>query len=221
MARRRRIIVPGLPYHVTHRGNRREPLFFTDFDRLDYLRILKEYSDRFGLDHLAYCLMTNHVHLIVRPRESSSLSRVIGCAHGLYCRRLNHRRGTDGHCWSSRYFSCPLDDHHLWEAIRYVELNPVRARIVADAADYRWSSARANALGGHDALLSPARPVPGEAPDWTAWLAEGLPDDCAARIRTCTERGWACGSPDFVRLLEKRTGAKFSPARIGRPLKSV
>jgi putative transposase len=109
-----RVILPGVPLHVTHRGNRGSAVFFDDSDRQTYLSILRDYSDRFGLEVWAYCLMTNHVHLLVLPRFATAPAMAIGVSHRLHSRRVNARNGWLGHLWANRYFSTVLDEHHLW-----------------------------------------------------------------------------------------------------------
>lgn len=118
MARFARVVVPGVAYHITHRGNRREAVFFDDEDRHVYLALLREYTERYGLAVWAYCLMTNHIHLIAVPQSEGSMALAMGRAHMRYARWLNRKRGWCGHLWANRYFSSALDDEHLWRAVR-------------------------------------------------------------------------------------------------------
>lgn len=140
MARLTRVVVPELPYHVTHRGNRREAIFFDDEDREVYLALLHSYASQYGLALWSYCLMTNHVHLLVNPAAESSMAMAVGRAHMRYARWLNRKRGWSGHLWANRYYSTVLDESHLWSAARYIEANPLRAGMVDRAEDYPWSS---------------------------------------------------------------------------------
>jgi REP-associated tyrosine transposase len=130
MARLARIVVPGVPHHVSHRGNRRGDIFLRPEDRILYIETLKEYAVKAGMDIWAYCLMTNHVHLLVTPQAEDSLAKAIGIAHRRYAVRLNKLEGWEGHLWANRFFSAPLDESHLWTAVRYIERNPVRAGLV-------------------------------------------------------------------------------------------
>ncbi len=150
MGRIARVVIPGVWHHITQRGNRRQTVFFRDSDRKQYLDLLRRYCARYGVKVTGYCLMTNHVHVLAVPLSQASLARAFGRAHNDYSRWLNVARGDTGHLWQSRYYSCPMDDDHQWAALRYVELNPVRAGLVAAAEDWVWSSAAAH-VGANDA----------------------------------------------------------------------
>ena len=130
MARLARVVVPGLSYHVTHRGNRRADIFVDDNDRVLYVGLMRDYAAKAGLGVRAWCLMSNHVHFVVVPEREGSLARGIGLAHRRFAAWQNARHGWLGHLWANRYFSTPLDETHLWRAVRYVERNPVRAGLV-------------------------------------------------------------------------------------------
>ena len=215
MARFARVVLPGCAYHVTHRGNRGNPVFLTDCDRGRYLDYLREYSSRHRLDVWAYCLMTNHVHLIVVGHEWESLARAIGHAHRRHAQAVNRDRGWTGHLWANRFYSTPLDEGHLWAAVRYVELNPVRAGNVGSAIDYRWSSARAHAGLGADPLLAPGRPFPGRIQDWVRWLAEGVQPEVCQRIRKNTATGRPSGSAEFTIWLENQLSRGLRTSKPG------
>lgn len=218
------MVVPGVPYHVIHRGNRRACVFLSETDRRRYLALLTEQSGRHGLKLWAWCLMTNHVHLIVVPQREDSMALALGRAHMQYARRVNRENGWCGHLWANRYHSSPLDLDHLWHAIRYVELNPVRAGMVANAQDYQWSSCREHAgICGSSGLLDPARPFPGGigASQWCAWINSGVDPDFAEKIRRHTLSGRPCGSTDFVKDMERRLGRILSTPPMGRPRKAV
>ena len=218
MPRQSRVVVPNFPYHVTHRGNRRQDVFFRDEDREKYKTWLKEYCDRHRLELWAFCLMTNHVHHLVLPHHESSLALTIGQTHGRFAQSQNREYGWTGHLWGNRYFSTPLDEEHMWAAVRYIELNPVRAGLVERAEDYPWSSARAHALGEEEQLLSPTRPFPGGVGMWSAWLAEGISVETTKRLRKNTFSGRPTGSDAFVKKLEAALGRSLLPAKpAGRP----
>jgi putative transposase len=152
MARIARVVLPGIPHHVVQRGVRSQRLFFSDPDRGEYLRLLAEQGRRYGLLYVAWCLMPNHVHLIVIPETETSLAKGIGEAHKAYTRRINFRQATRGYLFQGRFASCPLDERHLFAAVRYALRNPVRAGLVADPADYPWSTTWA----GQAATLLPS-----------------------------------------------------------------
>lgn len=191
MPRQRRIVMLDVPYHITHRGNRRGDVFFETQDRDDYKDLLLVYATRNELQVWAYCLMTNHVHLLGVPEAKESLARTMGQTHGRFAQVQNEKYGWAGHLWGNRYFATPLDEEHLWAAVRYVELNPVRAGLVTRAEEYPWSSARAHATGEHDRLLSPNRPFPGWVEDWANWLSRGLSEDEVERLRRHLRSGKA------------------------------
>lgn len=233
MARIARIVVPEVAYHVTHRGNRKQNVFYSDKDRARYLTFLAEYADRYDLDILAWCLMSNHVHLVCVPGRAESLARGVGLAHMRHARHVNARRGWTGHLWASRYFSCPLSGAHLWPAIKYVERNPVRARMVRRAENYGWSSAREHvgrdgpADADGDALLklksiAPSRrPFGPEPGDWRSWLGEEIDDGRAAALREHTRTGRPWGDTRFIDRLEAETGRSMRPKKRGpRPRKA-
>ena len=142
MARLARVVVPGLPHHIILRGVRRMDVFFSDDDRREYLKQLADQGERFGVKYLAWCLMTNHVHLIAIPAEESSLARGIGEAHRRYTRYVNFREGWRGYLFQGRFHSFPLEGRYLLAAVRYVLRNPVRVGIARSPWDYPWSSAR-------------------------------------------------------------------------------
>jgi len=205
----------GVPHHVVQRGSYRQQTFFTDADCQSYLRFLARATARRGVRILGFCLMPNHVHLVVIPDFADSLSRGIGEAHGAYSRWLNHRLGRAGHLWHRRFFAAPMDRPHLVEALRYVEVNPVRARLVGRAEEHRWSSARAH-LDGVDSLgMLDMRlwPELTSAMDWAAMLrAHNQAARMAERIREATLHGKALGTQqfreDFARI---RPGAQPKP----------
>ena len=147
MPRTARIVIPGLPHHVTQRGNNRQDVFFSDADRKVYLELLGQQCETFGLAIDGYCLMTNHIHLIATPRDEGSLAKAVGRTNLYYTRYINRLHGRSGHLWQDRFFSCPLDDQYFWTAMIYVERNPVRANLVRKPWRCPWSSATAHVTG--------------------------------------------------------------------------
>ena len=205
MARIARLVIPDYPHHVTQRGNRRQNVFFSDHDKRYYLNLLSQYAQESGLSFWAYCLMDNHVHLIAVPKEENSLASGIGEVHRKYTRMINFREGWRGYLWQGRFSSYPLDQNHLYAAIRYVELNPVRAGIVSNAQDYPWSSARAHILKEKDTLLSDNFVIQ-EIPDWQAYLKSGEDEAKNNIFRYHSRNGRPLGSEDFLTRIEKLTG---------------
>ena len=214
MPRLARVVVPGLPHHITQRGNRRADVFFEPEDRTAYLSMLHHYAGRHGLHIWAYCLMTNHVHLVAVPRWAESMARTLRDAHQTYAVYLNRKMGESGHLWQGRFFSCVLDEVHEWAAVRYVEQNPVRAGMVERAEEYEWSSAAAHCGLRGEALLARDFPPPGEIADWSAWLAETSAAEVEA-VRSRTRIGRPCGPVGFVERLEALTGRVLRPRKRG------
>ena len=217
MARMARVMLEGWPFHITHRGNHRKAVFSSDGDREDYLELLGRYAKHFEMAIWAYCLMPNHVHLLVVGQQRSSIAKAIGNAHREFSRRQNQERGVTGHSWANRYFSTPLDESHVWAAVRYVELNPLRAGLVRRATDHGWSSARAHAGLVSDSLLDPGRPFPGPVSDWSAWLGIGLEEEAQQLLRRNTRTGHPTGSEEFVSDIGRRLGRAVSSRRPGPP----
>ncbi|HTR84436.1 MAG TPA: transposase [Reyranella sp.] len=203
MARLARVVAPGVPHHVTQRGNRRQQVFFHDDDYATYRTLLAEGCHAAGVAVWGYCLMPNHVHLILTPSDTDGLRAALGEAHRRYTRLINFREGWRGYLWQGRFASCPMDEAHLMAAARYVELNPVRAQLAKRARDWRWSSARAH-LAGEDDELVRVRPLLDLAPDWANFLAGGLDDADRDAIRAGERTGRPLGSARFVARLEKR-----------------
>jgi putative transposase len=136
-----RIDIPKLPCHITQRGSDRYNVFQDDEDRLKYLSWVDEYSKKYHLSIFAYCLMDNHVHFIVTPQKEDTMIGVLGIAHIRYSQYINKKKKVSGSLWQGRFYSCTLNNSHLMAAIRYVEKNPVRAGIVKNAWEWKWSSA--------------------------------------------------------------------------------
>jgi putative transposase len=220
MPRRRRVILPGFPHHVTHRGNRRLDIFREDVDYRFYLRKLSEYTRQYAIDLYSYCLMNNHVHLIPVPDSRTALSSCLHDLHGLYADYFNRKYELSGHLWQERFFACVLDNSHLWNAIRYVERNPVRAEIVTRAENYHWSSAQAHCRLREDDLLDEDFPPPGLIPDWSLWLESELSDSELEQIRSATHKGIPYSSKAFAQGLESLLGIRILPRKKGRPIKT-
>jgi len=200
MARIARVIVTGIPHHVTQRGNRRLTTFFADEDYQSYLDLMTEWCRKCGVDIWAYCLMPNHVHLIAVPETEDGLRRGIGEAHRRYSRMINFREKWRGHLWQGRFASFPMDESYLLAAARYVEMNPVRARLAKDPDSWPWSSARAH-LAGVDNQLVKVAPLLEIAGDWKLFLQTAT-DEEMEKIRRHELTGRPLGSISFVERLE-------------------
>jgi len=224
MPRRARVVAVGAPHHVTQRGNNRQQVFFSDAQRRLYLALLAEHAERNQLEILGYCLMPNHIHAIVVPQAQTSLAHGFGRAHNAYSRCFNQSRRRSGHLWQNRFYSAPLDQAHLVEALRYVDLNPVRARLTDDPLAYRWSSAQAHVSGQDAAGLIDPRAWRRICPrgDWQELLApaRGLDEEWAQRLRMATSTGKPFGNQAFVSRMERMTGLSFQAGKPGRPRKA-
>jgi len=155
MPRIARVCAVAYPHHITQRGNNKETVFFDDEDRQFYLDTLKFYSQKCGLGIWAYCLLTNHVHILAVPRQDISMSRGIGGANLVYTQYINRKYGRSGRLWQNRFFSTVVDkEAYLWSVSRYIESNPVRAGLVRSAQRYRWSSCKGHVSGRVDPVLS-------------------------------------------------------------------
>ncbi len=222
MPRTARIVIPGVPHHLTQRGNNRQAVFFTDGDRRAYLALLQDRCAAAGLRVLGYCLMTNHVHLVLVPPDEEALAAAIGRTHWLYTQYINRLHDRSGHLWQNRFYSCPLDEPHLWTALRYMERNPVRAALVRRPADYAWSSAAAHVglrpdssglldLAAWRREWTPAR--------WRTALAEPLDDAELTCVRRHLQTGRPLASDAWLARLEARLGRRLRPLPVGRPRK--
>jgi putative transposase len=218
MARLVRIVVPGIPHHVTQRGNRRQDVFFDDADYRTYLALLADGLAASGTTLWAYCLMPNHVHLILVPPTAAALTQAIQEPHRRYTRHVNFKQGWKGYLWQGRYASFPMDEAHLLAAARYVELNPVRAGLVKRPRDWRWSSAKAHLTGKVTKTTGPLAlaPLLDRVPDWRSFLAEGLAEEDAERLRQSERTGRPLGSEPFVEHLEKISGRNLKKKKAGR-----
>jgi putative transposase len=219
MARISRVVASGYPHHVTQRGVRSIAIFQSDSDRKAYLDFMAEELNRFGVEVLAWCLMTNHTHLIVVPRDSVVLARAIGEAHRRYTRMKNFSDGVRGYLFQGRFGSCVLDERHLLAAARYVELNPVNAGIAKEAGDYPWSSARFHlGVSEGDALVRD-KSLLGLVNDWREYLKGDDEPGTQATLLRGIRTGRPAGGQPFVEMIERLTGRDLAVRKAGRPLK--
>jgi putative transposase len=209
MGRIARVVVAGYPHHITQRGNRRQETFFCDEDYQVYQQLMAEWCRRCGVAIWAYCLMPNHVHLIVVPQSEDDLRRAIGEAHRRYTRHINFRENWRGHLWQGRFASYVMDEQYLLAAVRYVELNPLRAGLTPDAQAYPWSSAAAH-VRGRDDCLAAVTPLLQMVDDWAGFLSGGLSEEEYRTLRRHERTGRPLGSEKFVELLEKMLGRRLT-----------
>lgn len=210
-----RLVVPEYPHHVTQRGVRKQTTFFDDADYRAYLGLAAELTKEHGVAVWAYCLMPNHVHAIVVPQQREGLSRLFAALHRRYARRTNARHDWVGHLWQKRFYSVVMDEAHVVSAMRYVELNPVRAGLCQRPEEWRWSSAGANLGLREDPLVSHSSSTNLIA-DWTAYLGAPEDIDFVKRLRCQTETGRPEGSEAFVSAIESKTGRLVRRQRAGR-----
>ncbi|MEO7239842.1 MAG: transposase [Sphingomicrobium sp.] len=213
MARLTRLVIPGLPYHVTQRGNRRQQTFFNDGDYALYRELIAAAARRSECAIWAYCLMPNPVHLIVVPSHCD-LRQLFADAHRRYTGFINARQRWTGHVWQGRFGAVAMDEAHLAAAARYVALNPVRARSCERAEQWPWSSARAHLAGADDALTTVA-PLLDRYGDFASFLG-GAEDQQATRaLRTAETTGRPLGSGAWLADLEAASGRALAPKKPG------
>ncbi len=220
MSRIQRIEIIDYPYHVIQRGNRNQNVFIKEGDKEKYLDILKIQIDLFGLEVWAYCLMDNHVHLIVVPKIKGSLVSCISQTHWLYTRMINFRENWKGFLWQGRFKSYPMDERYLWAAVRYVERNPVRAGIVERAEDYRWSSAKFHVNNRVDDILSRFY-LMDEIKDWRVYLSEHEDQEDLRFLRSHQGTGRPLGSELFINDLQIKAGRVLIKRKPGPKVKVV
>jgi len=217
MARIARVVVPGTPHHVTQRGNRRQDTFFRDEDYEAYIDLMSEWCGKCDVEIWAYCLMPNHIHMIAVPESEQGLSRAIGEAHRRYTRMINLRKRWTGYLWQGRFASFPMDEHYLLAAVRYVEMNPVRARMVNRPEEWRWSSASTH-LSGIDDRLVKVQPMLERVSDWRELLASG-DERLYEEVRMHERTGRPLGHEGFVRRVSQLLGRDLEIKRAGRKKK--
>ncbi|HEY3777677.1 MAG TPA: transposase, partial [Rhizomicrobium sp.] len=207
--------VPGCPHHITARGNRREPIFFEDDDQDIYCDMLAEQVRKAEVEVWACCLMPSHVHLILCPHDRKGLGRAIGAAHKRWANFVNGRGRWRGHLFDGRFASVAMDEAHVISAIRYVALNPVRARLASRAEDWKWSSVRAHLEGKDDGLVG-VGPVLERVQDFAGLAADQTSDGGFAAIRAAEHTGRPLGTKDFIEGLERILGRRIARRAPGR-----
>ena len=217
MPRQARVVIPGVPHHVTQRGNRRQQTFFSDADYLAYLHLAAEAFGEAGVEVWAYCLMPNHIHLIAVPPSPGALAGAVGTTHLRYTRRINLRERWTGYLWQGRFASFPMDEEYLMTCARYVGLNPVRAGLAARAIDWPWSSVRGHVEGRFDPLLTREPLCERLGQQAAGFLAVGVEAEAQRKMRGAALTGRPLGAAAWVKALEATTGRALSDPPRGRP----
>lgn len=215
MTRLSRLVVPGYPHHVTQRGNRRAQTFFEDGDYALYASLLAEAARKAEAEIWCYCLMPNHVHIIIVPSDKDGLRRTFADAHRRYTGYINARMRVTGHLWQGRFGSVAMDEEHLAHAVRYVSLNPVRAGLVERAQDWRWSSV-SDHLSTRDSELVKVAPVLERYGDFATFL--GQPEDSTEAYRMLRQSettGRPLGTEKWIEKLSALTGRELKPKKRG------
>ncbi|MFH1615605.1 MAG: transposase [Planctomycetota bacterium] len=223
MPRLARTVATGYAHHITQRGNNLQDVFFVDDDRLVYLDYLKQHADKYRLEVLGYCLMTNHVHIVAIPGQEDSLAKAIGRTHFRYTQYINRFHKRSGHLWQGRFYSCALDENYFYTAMKYIELNPVRAKLCRVPWRYEWSSAashidkkcRSELLNLSDwyEMIT--------AKQWRNALLDGIDESQVMTLRRTTHTGRPLGSDSFLSKMEKLLGRRLRPLPVGRPRKKT
>jgi putative transposase len=214
-----RVVVPGYPHHVTQRGNRRQKTFFCWEDYQLYLQLMAEFTHGSATQVWAYCLMPNHVHLVMVPTREDGLRSSLGEAHRRYTRHINFRNEWRGHLWQERFHSFPMDEHYLLAAVRYIELNPVKAKLCFSPGEWEWSSACAH-FDGKDDMLVKVKPMLERVADWQSFLSIDNSRN-EQLLAQHTRTGRPLGRVPFINQLEEETGRVLAPGRAGRKKKKL
>ncbi|HEY5973881.1 MAG TPA: transposase [Geobacteraceae bacterium] len=221
MPRIAHIISAGYPHHITQRGNNRATVFFDDEDRQAYLNRILNYTRKYDVAIWAYCLMSNHVHLLAVPETETGLARGIGLTNLLYTQYLNRKLNQSGRIWQNRFFSCIVENNqYLWGVARYIERNPVKAGLAATATAYPWSSAAAHVTESCNPLLAEdSWLAPDERVGYAAFL-DAVDEEMDDGIRRATRTGRPFGSEQFIGQMEFSLNQRLRPEAPGRPRKN-
>ena len=223
MPRLARTVATGIAHHITQRGNNRQDIFFVYDDRLVYLDYLQQNAGKYALEVFGYCLMTNHIHILAIPHQEDSLAKAVGRTHFRYTQYINRFHKRSGHLWQGRFYSCALDERHFFIAMKYIELNPVRAKLCRVPWRYEWSSAASHVdkksksellnLSSWYEMIS--------AKKWKNSLLDGIDETQVRILRNNTHTGRPLGSDGFISKLEKLFGRRIRPLPVGRPKKKA
>ncbi len=220
MPRIARGVAVSYPHHIVQRGNNKENIFFHNKDKEKYLSLLKKYSEKWNVKILSYCLMSNHVHLLAKPLEDISLYKMMQGLTLCYTQHVNRTYKRTGRLWESRYHSCIIDrERYLWAVARYIEQNPIRAKIVSRAEEFFHSSARAHINGIKDEVLGEELFSHGQRKDYAKFVSSIGSENEINEIRFYTRTGRPLGSEQFVSKMEKKLQRRFTLKSPGRPKK--
>jgi putative transposase len=218
MPRISRAVAAGFPHHVIQRGNNREEIFFEKDDRKKYLSLLKKYAAKWTSPVMAYCLMSNHVHLLTKPESEESLFKMMQGLTLCYTQYMNRTYGRTGRLWESRYHSCIVDhEKYLWAVARYIEQNPVRSGMVEKAEDYPYSSALAHVKGSKDTVLEEDLFTNDRRQDYILLLRSDMHGKEIERLRYATRTGRPLGTEGFVVEMERKLERRLLQRPKGRP----
>lgn len=226
MARLRRVSPVGVPVHLIQRGNNRHVCFAAMEDYGAYVNWLKEYSIKYAVDIHAWVLMTNHVHLLCTPQRDGAVSLMMQSVGRRYVQYFNYQYQRSGTLWEGRYKSCLVQaEQYLIEVYRYIEMNPVRAKMVKDPGEYAWSSYQVNALGKDSDLCTPhpeylrlGETKRERLENYQALLAYHVEGELLNEIRLGLNKGMAIGNDRFKEEVERLTGRRLTPRKVGRPI---
>jgi len=229
MARLPRLTLAGYPHHVIQRGNNRQPIFAGVADYQHLLALLEENAKKFEVDIHAYVLMSNHFHLLATPQTENALPLLMQAVGRSYVRYFNDLQSRTGSLWEGRYRSTLIEtDRYLLACMVYIDLNPVRAGVVAEAFDYPWSSHGFYVGGRSDKLITPhalfwglANTPFGREAAYADLVRSGVSTEQQLALTKATLSGWALGNPDFVADLQKRTERRVSKVKAGRPFANL
>jgi putative transposase len=229
MPRRSRLMLPGVPVHIVHRGNNKQPCFREEQDKTFYLVHLARLLRQTGCALHAYCLMTNHVHFLVSSKASGSCSRLMKGIAQLHTQYINRTYGRSGTLWEGRFRSCLVQtEEYVLACYRYIEANPVRAGLCHHPGDYPWSSYGHNADGANDPLVTPhdeymrlACDADSRRSNYRELFESLLPAGKLDEIRKATNGNFVLGDASFRAELEARTGRRVAPGSPGRPARSM
>jgi putative transposase len=221
MSRKARIVIPGLAHHITQRGNYRQQVFYSQKDFQKYSYWMNTYAEKYRVKILAYCLMKNHVHFIVVPSDKEGLARLFNAAHMLYSQYRNSKTDQTGHLWQGRFYSCVLGPQHLYRAIRYVEMNPVRAKIVSNPWEYVWSSTRAHLDMEIYPIIKTQKVVEMSdyidgIQDWKNYLLD-KDEEIKSLMRVQTKKGLVVAHDEFISEIENKYRINLRLKKMGRP----